>query len=653
MRRAENPGVDAVTAPHLEMIDQQAARTGLLGALRRLPATLREVVALAWQASPGATVAALAAQVASALFTAFALAATTRALTPLFAAGPTPRRVAATLPGLAAIAAAYAARGLLDAVAAWAQACLTPTVRVVAQKRLFAALVGVELVAFDDAAFAQRLARARDRGIFYVELIVDQVASLTGTTANLLALTVVLGVLNPLLVPLLALTALPRALAGLRSARVSYEVTARSANLLRHQLMLTDLMSERDAAAEARAYNAEPFLRAEHTRVGTAVRDAEIHAGRLRVRGDLVGRAFGALGVAATYLALGLSASAGVISLPAAGTAVVALRGAQAAMGTLLMTMSRTYAYGLYVADHAAFVADALARSPTATGSLSHVFEQITAAHVTFAYPSAHQPAVRDVSLTIRRGQIVALVGENGSGKTTLARLLAGLYQPQAGTLRWDSQDIATVAPAALRDHIAYINQQPVRWPMSARVNITLGRHDHADPHGHTLAQAARDSGADEIIQRLPRGYDTPLSPRFPGGQDLSGGQWQRLAIARAFYRDAPLLICDEPAAALDPRAEAAAYDNLRRLAAGRTVILVSHRLTSVQSADHIYVLHHGSLIEHGTHPELMARHGRYADLYTIQAAAYATSAPEPPAGAKHELIDITPTDAGQASTGA
>jgi ATP-binding cassette subfamily B protein len=217
---------------------------------------------------------------------------------------------------------------------------------------------------------------------------------------------------------------------------------------------------------------------------------------------------------------------------------------------------------------------------------------------------------------------VVALVGENGSGKTTFAKLLAGLYAPQSGTISWDGVDATELDPVSVRSRVAVIFQDFVRYLLSARDNIALGDHARYED-GAAVERAAGAAGIHEALAALPGGYDTLLGPEHFGGSDLSGGQWQRVALARAFFRDAPVVILDEPTASLDPLAEAALYERMRDLYAGRGVLLISHRFGSVRSADRIYVLRDGRVHEQGSHRELMDADGYYAELFRLQASSY------------------------------
>jgi ATP-binding cassette subfamily B protein len=213
-------------------------------------------------------------------------------------------------------------------------------------------------------------------------------------------------------------------------------------------------------------------------------------------------------------------------------------------------------------------------------------------------------------------------VGENGSGKTTLVKLLCRLYELDGGRILWGREDARDWEPAELRAGMTILFQDFLRYHLTVADNIVLGRSD-MPPSAARVEAAARQAGAHEAITALPSGYDTRLGREFLGGHELSGGQWQRLALARAFYRDADFLIMDEPTASLDPRAEYRLFEQMRALAAGKSVLLISHRFANVRMADRIYVLHQGRIVESGDHRQLLSRDGLYADLFRLQASAY------------------------------
>ncbi len=218
-------------------------------------------------------------------------------------------------------------------------------------------------------------------------------------------------------------------------------------------------------------------------------------------------------------------------------------------------------------------------------------------------------------------------MGENGSGKTTLAKLLSLLYRPQSGRILWDEIELVEVDATALRRSMAVLFQDFGKYMVSVALNIGMGRVEASEDRT-AVVRAARKAGAHEFVERLPAGYDTPLGMVFEDGADLSEGQWQRIALARAFFRDAPFIILDEPTAALDARAENQLFESIRGLFRGRTVLLISHRFSSVRSADRIFVLKGGRLHEEGTHDELMRVGGHYAELFQLQAAAYLSGEP-------------------------
>ncbi|MGH8349323.1 MAG: ABC transporter ATP-binding protein, partial [Pseudomonas sp.] len=500
-----------------------------------------------------------------------------------------------------------------------------------AEGQLYDAAIYAQLAAFDDADWYEALARCRDRGIAYIDLAINRMVELTGALAGLVAVGSVLSILHPLLLPLLAVAVLPQAQAALRSVKLGYDGMFRYAMLRRRQSIVAELMTARAAAAEIRACTAQPFLLQQHRDLGEAIRVESERVEVAQVRGMAVGRMLSAAVMAVTFGALVLLLRSGQIPLAAAGTVVIALSTSRQSLSRVVLAVNRLYEYGLYLADFEWFVHTTRQRRHRTTGiSVPREFEQISVDGVSFRYPGMEREVLRDISLTIDKGQVVALVGENGSGKSTLAKLLAGLYSPTSGVVRWDGQDLSTVDESSIHSQVALIPQDAIRWPFTAAANITIGRFERAADRPAVVEAACR-AGVDSVLDGLPQGYDSVLSRYFKGGCDLSGGQWQAVSIARGIFRDAPLLICDEPTAALDPRAEHRIYRALRDLAhkgigGGRTIVLITHRLASVRMADRIFVMRSGSIVEEGTHEVLMSYGTLYRELFTLQASGYDVS---------------------------
>ncbi|WP_344857051.1 ABC transporter ATP-binding protein [Planomonospora alba] len=614
------PGLGELTFSDWHAHAGELAGVGFLTIARRLPALVAQAVRLAWLASPRDTVTAIALSLLGGVFTAFGLLATTGVLTALFEAGPTPERVRAALPSLVLVGVAAALRALVQAGAGWAQSRLEPQVSRVAEERLYGLTSRVELASFDDPDFHDALQRARARGVAMADQVVGTAINVLTAAIGIAATAGVLGVLHPLLLPLLVLAVLPDAWAAVRAARMRYTTMYRLIPAARRKWIIAELLAEREPAAEVRSFTMRGFLMRMYDAVSRAEQSVMLDLARRQTVTRIVGEALGGLGTALVYVALGVLLALGAVPLAVAGTAVLAIRSGQTYLANLMYATNRLYEEGLYFTDFLDFCAAAENRlAGGRTEPVPESFRRITADDVTFTYPGSDAPALQGVSVHLDRGEVVALVGENGSGKTTLAKILSGLYEPDAGRVRWDGTDLARVDPDRLRERIAVIAQDHTHWPLTARHNITMGT-DKGEP---ALVAAAEVAGADEVVAGLPHGYDTLLDRRFKDGQELSGGQWQRIAVARGFHRDAPLLICDEPTAALDARAEHTLFERIREHAGGRTVLLITHRLASVRYADRIYVLDHGKVTEEGTHAELMALGGLYAELYGLQAEAY------------------------------
>ncbi|NES27223.1 ATP-binding cassette domain-containing protein [Micromonospora terminaliae] len=626
---AEEPALPELEDPHWMHRATELAHTSFWSVARRLPALVREAVALAWATSRRDTLASIGLNVAAGVLTTLGLLATTGVLHQLFAAGPTPDRIRAALPALALAGAAVTVRGALALAAGWAQARLIPQINYAVELRLFETTSAVELAAFDDAGFAEEMVRARDRGLAEAGSIVNDTVNLVTGVVGVAATAAAVTVIHPLLLPCLLVAAAPEAVTAVRMARRQHSDWLARITRRRRKFMLGDLMADRHTAGEIRAYQMREFLLAEYHRVVSLETRAELRLARSQTATRAVG--LSATGIAAfgLYAVLGGLLLNGVVALAAAATALLALQSARAGLRTAVFATNSLYEDALYYQDYRNFLDRARQRVPAGGTRPVDGFDRIELDRVSLRYPDTGTPAVDEVSLTVRRGEVIALVGENGSGKTTLAKLVAGLYRPSAGVIRWDGVDSAELDPRQTAAQVAVMSQDWWRFPFTARQNIRVGRHDRpADGPGPGVEDAARDAAAHDMITELPFGYDTLLDRQFKDGQDLSGGQWQRLVAARGLYRDARLLICDEPSAALDARAEHALFQHLRRHP-DRAVVLITHRLANVRHADRIFVLDHGRIVQQGDHDELMAQEGLYRELFELQAAGYLAQAGE------------------------
>lgn len=478
----------------------------------------------------------------------------------------------------------------------------------------------VGLNAYEDPDFFDRLERVRNSSLSRPFQVTNGVITTLGAMVSAAGLATALATFHPVLLPLLAVGGLPILLTSRQESRLEFRFTVSQTRRSRERAYLSLLMTERNEAKEVRAFGLAANLRA---RFDEAYQryfvDLRSHLQR-RASLNVLGQSAAALVLGLTLVLLAWLISTGALTVATAGAALVAVRLLAGQIQALTGGVQTIFESGLFIDDLQEFLAREPNRKPVAAQPLG--FQQVCARNASFTYPGREAPAVDGVSIRIERGEVVALVGENGSGKSTLAKLICGLYPAERGAVLWDQTPLSELPEGTAQASTAVIFQDFIRYAMDVETNIALGRPDEA-VHQADLQRASAASGVADYLDELPDGYHTMLTRMFDSGHDLSGGQWQRLAIARAFYRDSPLVILDEPSAALDPRAEYDLFSSLRTTIAGRSALVISHRFSTVRNADRIYVLDSGRVAESGTHDELMAHEGIYAELFRLQAAAY------------------------------
>ena len=407
-----------------------------------------------------------------------------------------------------------------------------------------------------------------------------------------------------------------------RQHRARYRVERKQTPRQRRLGVLGDILTGRAAAAELRLFGFGRWLidRAEGLWVG--MRDERMQLERREFKLEFVSDGINALVTLATIGFGVVLLIAGRVSLGATAAFFAAIDGFQQNYWELVVNASFIYNDLRYIRDFFEFIDSPRLELDKGTRLPGPISRGIEFDNVSFTYPGSDRPALTDVSIALRPGERIALVGENGAGKTTLAKILMGLYEPTSGRIVVDGVDLKEIALADWYRRIGAVFQDFTRYQVSLRENIGFGWLPKLDD-AEAIASAAARSGAAEVAASLPRGLETPLGKEFQEGSELSVGQWQRLAIARAYLRPAEVLILDEPASGLDAKAEAGVYDHFARMAEASTVALISHRLGSCRLADRILVLNEGRVVEQGTHSQLIAAGGEYAELFKLQAGWY------------------------------
>ncbi|MEV0091351.1 ABC transporter ATP-binding protein [Streptomyces sp. NPDC050738] len=603
----------------------------MLTAMRALPRLVAGTLRRAWRADRPALTAVWVSEIGQGIAAAVGLLAVNAVMHALLGGGAPAARMREAVPALIAAAVIAVVNAGLAGWSTSRAGRLEPLVERIATTEYLAAATAVELEAIEDPEFRRLIDVAQYGAAAARRMISACVAALNGSI-SLIATASILTILHPVLLPMLLLIAAPRGWGAMRVAQERYVSMMNWVEHMRASRLIGNLLTERSAAQEVRIHAVGSFLLEKYKAMAESAEEEQKRLANGKALTELVAAALSGLAMAFTYGVMVWLIVSGHMSLAVAGTAVIAVRSGSASLGALVMNINQLHEESLYVQDHDWFLTDAAMRAIPAGGDdvPPHV-GHVDLDKVTYSYPDRDTPALDSVSMTLPMGSVTAVVGENGSGKSTLMKVLAGLLIPQAGTVRWGTGILADLDRSQVFARVSLLTQDFQRWPVTAALNIRIGRPG-LDAEHKDLEPSVDYAGARPVIAKLPHGLRSLLARMFRGASEISGGEWQKVGLARTHWRSSTstadsVLIVDEPTSALDPEAEIEAFDRIRQLASPhRAVVLVTHRMSGVRHADRIYLLHRGHLVEQGGHDELMAAKGRYAAMFTAQAAQYAPS---------------------------
>ena len=480
----------------------------------------------------------------------------------------------------------------------------------------------LDLASYEDPVFYDKLERARVQATDRIAMV-----QAMGTMAQQMvaAFSLSLGIVwfSPWLLALLVAAVVPAFLGESHFAFEGYSLNIRQTPVRRQLDYLRTLGASKESAKELKLFGLSGFFSGEYARLSHQLYDQNLHLARRRL---LAGALLSLVSTAAYYGAYAYVIYQTVMGRLTWGS-LQFLAGALAAASTNIQNIFSTFSS---IADQSLFLTDlveflrvqpSIASLPDALAAPRPIRDGFRFESVSFSYPSSDRRVLDRLDLHIAPGERIALIGENGQGKTTLVKLLTRLYDPTGGRILLDGVDLREYSVEDLHSQVGVIFQDFVRYELTARENIAAGRIESAAEFA--VRQAARKSLADQVIGRLPRGYEQLLGRRFEGGVDLSGGEWQKVALARAYLRDAQILILDEPTAALDARSEYEVFQRFADLTSGRMALLISHRFSTVRMADRIVVLEDGRIAEQGNHQQLVTLGGRYSGMFELQASSY------------------------------
>ena len=631
MPRQYSMGGRATGAPHAPgAAPPPTSLRERLGALRNLPPFLR----LVWQTSPAMTAGNLALRLVRALLPVLMLYVGKLIIDEVVAlvqAGSVPADADAWTEGplrrlgllLAAEFALAVVSDVLGRLVSLIDALLSERFNNATSIRLMQHAATLDLEDFEDSELQDRLERARRQTMGRTTLLA-QLLGQAQDMVTIVAFAAGLVFYAPWLIALLALALVPAFIGEAHFNAQSYSLNYAWTPERRELDYVRQTGASVETAKEVKIFGLNAFLIARYQALAESFYAANRALAMRRAGWGGLLTALGTVGYYIAYAFIAWGTVRGEFTIGDLTFLAGSFRRLRNLLEGLLAGFSQVAGQALYLDDlFSFFQIRAEIVSPANPRAFPQpIREGFRFEDVGFIYPGAERWAVRHLDFTLRAGEVLALVGENGAGKTTLVKLLARLYEPDEGRILLDGHDLREYDLDALRANIGVIFQDFVRYHLTAAENIAVGRIEARDDRGR-IESAARRSLADDVIARLPRGYDQQLGKRFRQGVDLSGGEWQKIAIARAYMRDAELLILDEPTAALDARSEFDVFQRFKELSAGKTAVIISHRFSTVRMADRILVLEAGRIEEIGTHEQLLAAGRRYAELFELQAAGY------------------------------
>lgn len=582
---------------------------------RRIPAALIQTARLAWRVDRRMALTIVVCQLLSGIGTAVMLSAVAQALPQLMVADPR-SGLARAWPALAVAVVAMATGAAMWILADWATRRLNPKIASAADLELVDLHMRAELAAYDAEGFGDR-SQAAEIGALRAVDLADDAKTLTNGLVQLASAAAVLTSLHPLLLGVLLLSVVPRGLGGVLAARVDYRVHDRTISARNVRGMMRWWLTTAELADELRANTMRGYLHFWYRAMCDRVESRELEGAKPYLRITLLAASLGGLFTLGMWASLAGLVLAGSMSTAIAGTAVVASQTAGRALNSIIRYSTVMFHHGLYLSDYYDFI-DEVRSMTTARGTAqAKAPRQIRLEGASYTYPSKETAAVRPITLTLNRGEVVALVGENGAGKSTLIRMLTGLTVPTVGKVLWDDTNLASADAETVWRHVGLVPQKNGHWPLAARENITLGQpREHGDER---VWDAAERVGMSKALRELPDQLETLLARSVWGGHELSGGQWQRLACARAMYREPAVLVLDEPTSEMDARGEHQIFRELRAMAPDRITVVVTHRLDNVRMADRVIVLDQGTVREQGSFDDLVATEGSLlGELYAL-----------------------------------